>query len=84
MNEGQALEMIKAALVEVAGDRSDDFADIRPAMTIEELNLDSVTTMEMVGLLEEQLDTVFPDEELPHVNTMADIVSLILHGKVRT
>lgn len=82
MNDTEALSMIREALVEVAPDREADFADLALSMSIEDLELDSVTTMEMVGVLEERLDTTFPDEELPQVNTLADIGSLMRGGRV--
>lgn len=77
MTDADALAMIRSALAEVAPERGDDFASLASDMTIEALDLDSVTTMEMVGVLEEELDTTFPDEALPKVQTLGDIVALI-------
>lgn len=82
MNETTALSMIRDALVEVAADRKTDFDDINGEMSIEDLDLDSVATMEMVGIIEERLGTVFPDEELPQVHQLKHIQSLMLHGRV--
>ncbi|MCB9664576.1 MAG: hypothetical protein H6732_10730 [Alphaproteobacteria bacterium] len=80
MTDDEALAMIKEALLEVASDKADSFDDLSLSLSIEDLELDSVTTMEMVGVLEERLDTVFPDEELPKVNTLGDITTL-MRGK---
>ena len=82
MTEQQALDLIKDALAEVAPDRADDFATLSADMTIEDLALDSVTTMEMIGVLEEKVDRTFPDEELPKVNALRDICTLLRTGKV--
>ncbi len=82
MNDQAALAMIHAALLEVAPDRVAELPPLATSLTIEALELDSVTTMEMIGVLEERLDSTFPDEELPKVNTLGDIVSLIRGQKV--
>ena len=45
--------------------------------TIEDLGLDSIATMEMVGYLEEQVEATFPDEDLAKVASIRDLTSLI-------
>lgn len=82
MTDAEALTMIREALLEVAADRSDGFEDLSLSLSIEDLELDSVTTMEMVGVLEERLETTFPDEELPKVNTLGDITALMRGRRV--
>lgn len=82
MTEQEALALIRDALHEVAPDRAEDFTALRSEMTIEDLALDSVTTMEMIGVLEEKVDRTFPDEELPKVNTLADIATLLRAGRI--
>lgn len=77
MTDSEAIDIIRKALGEVAADRADDFANISLDVSIEDLDLDSVTTMEMVGVIEEELDIEFPDEELPKVNTLGDITKLM-------
>jgi acyl carrier protein len=82
MTDEQILELIKAALADVVPDRKSDFANLALSQSIDELSLDSIATMEMVGFLEDKLQTTFPDEELPLVNTFADIASLMRSGRV--
>jgi len=81
MDNERILVLIKQALVEVAPTRKNDFEDIALATRIDALGLDSIATMEMVGFIEEQVDTTFPDEDLTNVNSLGDLANLIqTHG----
>ena len=82
MNDAQVVTLIQEALFEVAPGRKADFAGLTLGATIEELNLDSIATMEMVGFLEDKTDNTFPDEELARVKSVGDLASLIRHGRV--
>ena len=82
MNDNEILSLIKAALADVAPDRTGDFANIEFGNSIEELSLDSIATMEMVGFLEEKVETTFPDEELAKVNSIGDLASLVRSGRI--
>ncbi|MCB9676640.1 MAG: acyl carrier protein [Alphaproteobacteria bacterium] len=73
--------MIQEALADVAPNRAGEFNDITVSTTIESLGLDSIATMEMVGFLEERVDTTFPDEELTAVSTIGHLANLIRTGK---
>jgi len=64
MENEQILSLIKEALAEVAPTRKADFANVQLETSIESLGLDSIATMEMVGFIEESVDSTFPDEEL--------------------
>lgn len=77
MNDAQILTLIRKALTDVVPDRADEWADVELSRSIEELGLDSIATMEMVGSLEEATDTTFPDEALPKVNTLGDLAALV-------
>jgi acyl carrier protein len=81
-SEAQILDLIRAALDEVVPDRGDEWAIVELDRTIEELELDSIATMEMVGSLEEKTDTTFPDEELPKVSTLRDLATLVQKGRL--
>ncbi|HJL40333.1 MAG TPA: acyl carrier protein [Myxococcales bacterium LLY-WYZ-16_1] len=41
------------------------------------LGMDSVMTMEVIGILEERLDIRFPDEDLATLRTMSDLTQLV-------
>ena len=80
MNDAEIIGIIQKALLDVAPNRAGDFNDISLETTIESLGLDSIATMEMVGFLEEQVDTTFPDEELTAVSTVGHLANLIRNG----
>jgi acyl carrier protein len=82
MNDDQVLGLVKEALFEVAPNRKADFDKISLENTIEDLSLDSIATMEMVGFLEDRTEKTFPDEELAKVNTIRDLASLVQHGRL--
>jgi acyl carrier protein len=82
MENEEILTLIKSALAEVAPTRKADFADVQFETSIESLGLDSIATMEMVGFIEEHVDSTFPDEELAKVNLLRDLAGLIRGGRV--
>ena len=77
MTDAQILDLIRQALVNVVPDRAADWEQLDLDRTIEQLELDSISTMEMVGELEEATDTTFPDEALPKVNSLRDLANLV-------
>jgi len=81
MDNTEILTLIKSALAEVAPKRASEFDGVSLDTTIESLGLDSIATMEMVGILEESADTTFPDEDLTNVSSLGDLAGLITkHG----
>ncbi len=82
MNDADVLAMVKEALFEVAPNRKEEFDEIGLDDTIEDLALDSIATMEMVGFLEDKTEKTFPDEELAKVDTIRDLVNLVRHGRL--
>jgi acyl carrier protein len=82
MNDNEVIGLIRDALVHVAPNRSGEFQGIQISQTVESLQLDSITTMEMVGFLEEKVDSIFPDEELAKVNALSDLGDLIRGNRV--
>lgn len=77
MNDEKVLSLIREALFDVAPNRKEEFEDIRISMTIEDLALDSIATMEMVGFLEDKTDKTFPDEDLAKVQSLTDLAAMI-------
>ncbi len=82
MNDRQTLDLIRAALNEVAPNREADFVAIAFQTKIESLGLDSIATMEMVGVIEERIDATFADEDLNRVSHVSDLASLIRDGRI--
>ena len=82
MTDNDVLNLIRDALVHVAPNRSTEFQSIVLNQTVDSLQLDSITTMEMVGFLEEQVDSVFPDEELAKVSALSDLGDLVRGNRV--
>lgn len=77
MNDEKVLTLIKEALFDVAPNRKEEFEDIQISTTIEDLALDSIATMEMVGFLEDKTDMTFPDEDLAKVQSLSDLAKMI-------
>jgi acyl carrier protein len=73
----QAIDLIKAAILEVDPSKASKLASVTPTQEIRELGMDSVATMEMVGFLEENLETQFSDEVMVRINTFGDLIALI-------
>lgn len=72
-----ALELIKKAILEVDPTKASKLATVTPSQEIREIGMDSVATMEMVGYLEEHLETQFSDEVMVRINTFGDLIALI-------
>jgi acyl carrier protein len=82
MDDAQILNLIKEALFEVAPNRKEEFEDLELDETIEDLALDSIATMEMVGFLEDKTEKTFPDEDLAQVNSLKDLATLVRAGRL--
>ena len=77
MTDETIIGLIQEALFEVAPNRTESFKNITLATTIESLSLDSIATMEMVGFLEDKVETAFLDEKLATVATLNDLADLV-------
>ncbi len=77
MAEQDTLALIKAALMSVEPNRAAQFEDLRLETTIDDLDLDSIALMEMIGYLEDQLDTTFPDEEMRDLGAVGLLVGVV-------
>ena len=72
-----ALELIKKAILEVDPTKASKLANLTAAQEIREIGMDSVATMEMVGYLEEHLETQFSDEVMVRITTFGDLIALV-------
>ncbi len=77
MTDETIVGLIQEALFEVAPNRTESFKNITLTTTIESLSLDSIATMEMVGFLEDKVESAFPDEKLATVTTLNDLATLV-------
>ena len=76
-----SLELIKAAIVAVDPSKASKLAAVNAKTEIRELGMDSVATMEMVGYLEEKLNTQFSDEVMIRIQTFGDLQTLVERSK---
>ncbi len=83
MTDQEAIGLLKRALADVAPERSVEFADLTLDHHIKDLSLDSVSVMEMIGFLEEQVNRTFPDEELTKVTTLQDLAVLMRGERIK-
>lgn len=72
-----SLDLIKEAILAVDPAKASKLATVSASQEIRELGMDSVATMEMVGFLEEKLETQFSDEVMVRINTFGDLIALI-------
>ncbi|MDP6944039.1 MAG: acyl carrier protein [Myxococcota bacterium] len=77
MNDDGILQLVTAALNSVAPGWNKDDKPLDMSLKMKDLSIDSVSTMEMVGYIEEELGVTFPDEDLAQVNRLEDLAGLI-------
>lgn len=79
LNKDQITGLIEEAIAEVAPGKVDrsKHPELPMNIAISELGIDSVASMEMVGVIEDKLGKQYPDEELDAVNTLGDLVTMI-------
>ena len=77
MNDEEILTMLRAALADVAPTRQEDHANIGLENTLTDLDIDSLSVMEMVGQVEDRLDLTLDDRAIAAVRTIGELVALI-------
>jgi acyl carrier protein len=77
MNDDRILQLVTAALNSVAPGWNKNDEPLDMSLKMKELSIDSVSTMEMVGYIEEEMGVTFPDEDLAQVNRLEDLAGLI-------
>ncbi len=78
MTESEAIALLRRALAQVVPERAAEFEQVAPSATLDELALDSAATIEVVGLLEEELGgEPFADAALSRVRTVGDLLQLV-------
>lgn len=77
MDDQKIMTLLTDALESVAPGRSAKVREGGLSLTIRELGIDSVATMEMVGAIEEKMGVTFPDEDMASINSLQDLANLI-------
>jgi len=77
MNDDRILTLVTAALDNVAPGWNKDGKPLDMNLKMKDLSIDSVSTMEMVGYIEEELAVTFPDEDLVQISRLEDLAGLI-------
>lgn len=73
-NDAEIIQLFKDAVREV---ENKELGDLTAATALTELGLDSVATMEVIGVMEERLNVQFPDEDLANLSSMGDLTALV-------
>lgn len=77
MTTQEITDLIKSAIDEVAPGKSANFNPSNLDTSIREAGIDSVASMEMIAVIEEELEINFADDELAGINTFTDLVNLV-------
>ena len=77
MNDDRILQLVTDALNSVAPGWNKNTERLDLSLKMKDLSIDSVSTMEMVGYIEDELGVTFPDEDLAQVNRLEDLAGLI-------
>jgi acyl carrier protein len=75
MTNNDIIVLFKEAVREV--DANTKLENLTVDTEIAKLGLDSVMTMEVIGVLEERLNVRFPDEDLATLKNIGDLTALI-------
>ena len=79
MERTQVVEGLAEILEEVAGVNPDDVAEEKSFT--EDLDVDSLSMVEVVVAAEEKFDVKIPDDEVQNLKTVGDAVTYILKDK---
>ena len=77
MNDDRILQLVTEALNSVAPGWNKNDEPLDMSLKMKDLSIDSVSTMEMVGFIEEEMGVTFPDEDLAQVNRLEDLAGMI-------
>ncbi|MEQ9497852.1 MAG: acyl carrier protein [Deltaproteobacteria bacterium] len=75
MNDQQIIALFQEAVAEV--DSNVKLGEMTAKTELASLGLDSVMTMEVIGVMEEKLNVRFPDEDLATLKNMGDLTTLV-------
>jgi acyl carrier protein len=73
--DAEIIEVFKESVKEV--DQRIEVDGVDNSTALAAIGLDSVMTMEVIGIMEERLDIRFPDEDLATLKNMSDLTALV-------
>lgn len=72
---------VESNLIDLFSKHKQGQVDVTPTSIITaDLGIDSLAVMEIVAELEDTYDLTFPDEDLPNVKTVGDVIEMIAKG----
>ncbi len=74
MTRSELFEMFQRMATEIA---EKDFTNVTEDSNIQELGLDSLSTLELVGAMERELGVQIPDEQLVGIQTVRQLLELV-------
>lgn len=74
MTRSELFEMFQRMATEIA---EKDFNNVTEDSNIQELGLDSLSTLELVGAMERELGVQIPDEQLVGIQTVRQLLELV-------
>lgn len=77
MTDSEILSIITEALDEVAPGKAQILGENWLNLEINALEIDSVVQQEMIGCIEELIDTTFSDEAMFQIRNMSDLAQMI-------
>jgi len=77
MTQQEIVTLIQNAIEEVAPGKGQNVDPNNLGMAIRDAGIDSVASMEMAGVIEEDLGVTFADEDLNAVQSFSDLVKMI-------
>lgn len=77
MTQQEIVALIQKAVNEVAPGKGANVDPNNLKMPIQEAGVDSVASMEMVAVIEEEIGVNFADDELASVQSFADLLALV-------
>jgi acyl carrier protein len=80
MSNDEVLSVIREALRGALPDRAADFDGITFETELVDLRIGSLSTMEVIGSIEDRMATTFRREDLARITRLGDIASLMLRA----
>jgi acyl carrier protein len=74
MTRSELFEMFQSMATEIA---EKDFSGVTEDSNIQDLGLDSLSTLELVGSMERELEVQIPDEQLVGIQTVRELLELV-------
>ena len=76
MHRSEIIQRLREAAIEIA---ERELPEMTEDQVIAEIGLDSLSTLEMVGMMERDLGIFMPTDELAEIRTVGELTDLIEH-----